>query len=102
MRGGKGKARTRYEFGCKTSIATTNERTKGGQFVLGAMALPGNPYDGHSLAGQIDRGFSDAIDMILRARGRVVFCGMGKSGLIARKLAATFSSTGTPSRCASA
>jgi len=50
---GKGKARTRYEFGCKTSIATTNERCKGGQFVLGAIALPGNPYDGHSLAGQI-------------------------------------------------
>lgn len=40
---GKGKARTRYEFGVKTSIATTNERCKGGQFVLGAMALPGNP-----------------------------------------------------------
>ena len=52
---GKGKARTRYEFGVKASIATTNERTKGGQFVLGAMALPGNPYDGHSLAGQIDQ-----------------------------------------------
>jgi len=52
---GKGKARTRYEFGCKTSIATTNERTKGGQFVLGAMALPGNPYDGHTLATQIDQ-----------------------------------------------
>lgn len=52
---GKGKARTRYEFGCKTSIATTNERCKGGQFVLGAMALPGNPYDGHSLAGQIEQ-----------------------------------------------
>lgn len=52
---GKGKARTRYEFGCKTSIATTNERCKGGQFVLGAMALPGNPYDGHTLATQIDQ-----------------------------------------------
>ncbi|MGB5723424.1 MAG: IS5 family transposase [Parasphingorhabdus sp.] len=52
---GKGKARTRYEFGVKTSIATTNERCKGGQFVLGAMALPGNPYDGHSLARQIDQ-----------------------------------------------
>lgn len=52
---GKGKARTRYEFGVKTSIATTNERTKGGQFVLGAMALPGNPYDGHILASQIDQ-----------------------------------------------
>ena len=52
---GKGKARARYEFGVKASIATTNERCKGGQLVLGAMALPGNPYDGHSLAGQIDQ-----------------------------------------------
>ena len=38
---GKGKARTRYEFGVKTSIATTNERARGGQFVLGIMALIG-------------------------------------------------------------
>jgi len=52
---GKGKARTRYEFGVKVSIATTNERCKGGQFVLGAKALPGNPYDGHTLADQIDQ-----------------------------------------------
>jgi IS5 family transposase len=52
---GKGKARTRYEFGVKVSIATTNERAKGGQFVLGAMAVPGNPYDGHTLAAQIDQ-----------------------------------------------
>ena len=49
------KARTRYEFGVKTSIATTSERCKGGQFVLGAMALPGNPYDGHTLEDQIDQ-----------------------------------------------
>lgn len=52
---GKGKARTRYEFGVKTSIATTNERARGGQFVLGTMALPGNPYDGHTLERQIDQ-----------------------------------------------
>ena len=52
---GKGKAWTRYEFGVKASIATTNEHCKCGQFVLSAMALPGNPYDGHSLAGQIDQ-----------------------------------------------
>ena len=52
---GKGKARTRYEFGVKASLATTNERCKGGQFVLGAMSLPGNPYDGHTLGAQIDQ-----------------------------------------------
>jgi IS5 family transposase len=52
---GKGKARARYEFGMKTSIATTNARCAGGQFVLGALTLPGNPYDGHSLARQLDQ-----------------------------------------------
>ena len=49
----KGKARTRYEFGVKVSIAVTNARSPGGQFVLGVKALPGLPYDGHTLAGQI-------------------------------------------------
>ncbi len=47
---GKGKAHKPYEFGVKVSIATTNRRCKGGQFVLHAKALPGNPYDGHTLA----------------------------------------------------
>ena len=49
----KGKARTRYEFGVKTSIAVTNARADGGQFVLGIQALPGLPNDGHTLKGQI-------------------------------------------------
>ena len=47
---GKGKARAPYEFGVKVSIATTLKRSKGGQFALHARALPGNPYDGHTLA----------------------------------------------------
>jgi len=46
---GKGKARTPYEFGCKVSIATPVTKPKGGQFVLHAQALHGNPYDGHTL-----------------------------------------------------
>ena len=50
---GKGKAHARFEFGCKVSLATTNAAAPGGQFVLGARALPGNPYDGHTLAAQI-------------------------------------------------
>ena len=50
---GKGKANARYEFGCKVSLATTNAVAPGGQFVLGARALPGNPFDGHTLAAQI-------------------------------------------------
>lgn len=52
---GKGKARVRYEFGVKCSLAVTNARAAGGQFVLGARTVRGNPYDGHTLAGQIDQ-----------------------------------------------
>jgi transposase, IS5 family len=47
---GKGKAHAPYEFGVKVSVATTLNRSKGGQFALHAKALPGNPYDGHTLA----------------------------------------------------
>jgi IS5 family transposase len=46
---GRGKARTPYEFGCKVSITTPVTAPKGGQFVLHAKALHGNPYDGHTL-----------------------------------------------------
>jgi len=42
------------EFGVKASIVTTNRRAPGGQFVLHARALPGNPYDGHTLRAVID------------------------------------------------
>jgi transposase, IS5 family len=47
---GKGKAHRPYEFGVKVSIATTLHHSKGGQFIAHAKALPGNPYDGHTLA----------------------------------------------------
>jgi IS5 family transposase len=51
---GKGKARAPYEFGVKASIVTTNARAPGGQFVLHVKALPGNPYDGHTLGAVLD------------------------------------------------
>jgi transposase, IS5 family len=46
---GKGKARAPYEFGYKVSVATPATKPKGGQFVLHAKALHGNPFDGHTL-----------------------------------------------------
>src|SRR5216684_1508385 len=46
---GKGKARAPYEFGCKVSVVTPVTSPKGGQFVLHAKALHGNPFDGHTL-----------------------------------------------------
>ena len=48
------------------------------------------------LIGRIDEGFEEAIRILLQCRGRVVVSGIGKSGHIARKIAATFASTGTP------
>jgi IS5 family transposase len=50
---GKGKARAPYEFGCKVSVATPVTQPKGGQFVLHAKALHGNPFDGHTLNGAV-------------------------------------------------
>src|SRR5262249_25292444 len=47
---GKGKAHRPYEFGVKVSVATPIKHSAGGQFVAHVAALPGNPYDGHTLA----------------------------------------------------
>jgi arabinose-5-phosphate isomerase len=49
-----------------------------------------------ALVERLDDRFEDAIRILLDCRGRVIVTGMGKSGIIARKMAATFSSTGTP------
>ena len=46
---------------------------------------------------RIDEHFKAAVEMIMACHGRVVITGMGKSGIIGRKMAATLASTGTPS-----
>ncbi len=51
----------------------------------------------NELAGKIDQHYQRALDLILNTSGRVIVCGMGKSGLIGKKIVATFASTGTPS-----
>ena len=74
-----------YEFGCKVSIVTPVTAPKGGQFVLHAKALHGNPYDGHTLGPVIadlekltgaagrrihgDKGYRDRINAVLAAAG---------------------------------
>ena len=45
----------------------------------------------------IDYNIESAVSILSSCKGKVVFCGMGKAGLVARKISATFSSTGTPS-----
>ena len=49
------------------------------------------------LVGHLDGQFLKAVDMLLDAKGHAVVCGMGKSGLLGRKISSTFASTGTPS-----
>jgi arabinose-5-phosphate isomerase len=49
-----------------------------------------------ALIDRIDESFERAVEMILRCKGRVAVTGMGKSGLIGKKIAATLASTGTP------
>ena len=48
------------------------------------------------LADLIDNQFDSAVDMIIECKGRVVITGMGKCGIIGKKISATLSSTGTP------
>lgn len=50
------------------------------------------------LADTLDGAFTAAVEMILKAEGRVIVSGMGKSGHVARKIAATLASTGTPAQ----
>jgi IS5 family transposase len=69
---GKGKAHRPYEFGVKVSVATTLSHAKGGQFVTHVKALPGNPYDGHTLAAvvpEMEALIGNAIERILADKG---------------------------------
>jgi arabinose-5-phosphate isomerase len=50
-----------------------------------------------NLIPRIDEKFEKAVELVLQCQGKIIFTGIGKSGQIARKLASTFSSTGTPS-----
>lgn len=49
------------------------------------------------LAERVGESFSRAVELLYRCKGKVVLMGMGKSGLVGRKIASTFASTGTPS-----
>jgi len=69
---GKGKAHRPYEFGVKVSVATTLAHAKGGQFVTHVKALPGNPYDGHTLKTvipEIEALIGNVIERLLADKG---------------------------------
>ncbi len=69
---GKGKAHRPYEFGVKVSVATTLSHAKGGQFVTHVKSMPGNPYDGHTLATvipEMEALVGNTLDRILADKG---------------------------------
>ena len=89
---GKGKARAPYEFGCKVSIATPVTKPKGGQFVLHAMALHGNPFDGHTLGPVVTEletlpGSKPAASMSTRVIAATITKRSSGSGSLARRVA---------------
>lgn len=74
-----------------TSLSATPRALELGRQVLDIEAAAVR-----ALSARLDDSFLQALDLILQCEGRVIVSGMGKSGHIARKIAATMSSTGTP------
>ncbi len=67
----KGKAHKRYEFGCKVALAVTSQ----GGWVLAAKAVPGNPYDGHTLKATLKQ-----VDELVGREPERVYVDMGYRG----------------------
>lgn len=63
---------------------------------LGRQVLELEAAEVQAIARRLDAKFARAVELLAQAKGRVIVSGVGKSGLIARKLAATLTSTGTP------
>src|SRR5437016_12517428 len=94
-RSGSGRGRGRGRGGrrrCVRKLAPASERlVERGKRVL---ALEADAV--RQLGDNLDVAFARAVEILAAAKGRVIVSGVGKSGLIARKIAATFTSTGTP------
>ncbi len=78
------------------AVASSNPEAAGAHSI-GAESLSAQSRALHALASRLGAAFDRAVELILGCQGRAVVCGMGKSGLVGRKIAATLASTGTPS-----
>ena len=65
-------------------------------FARDGLAALAAALDAADAPGELGRSFTDAVAAMARSTGRVIVTGMGKSGLVARKIAATLASTGRP------
>ncbi|NWG44947.1 MAG: KpsF/GutQ family sugar-phosphate isomerase [Alphaproteobacteria bacterium] len=84
--------------GAGRAPATGNGATPGADVGVGRRVLGLEAEALRQLAEALDARFVGAVEILLAARGRVVVSGMGKSGLVGRKIAATLASTGTPAQ----
>ncbi len=80
-----------------TSVAPTSDPTDASLAASGRRVFDIEAQALTAVSERLDGDFSAACRLMLAARGRVVCTGMGKSGHVARKIAATLASTGTPS-----
>ena len=75
------------------------EALTGSESIAVARRVLGVEIDGlNALIASLDGGFAASVELIAAVQGRVIVTGMGKSGHVARKIAATFASTGTPAQ----
>jgi len=73
-----------------------SDPANGGSLAEGRRVLKIEARAVQALVDRLDAQFDKAVDVILRCKGKVVISGMGKSGLVGQKIAATMASTGTP------
>lgn len=74
----------------------TTARKNGGSLAEGRRVLAIEAQAVQALIGRLDERFAKAVDLLYQCKGKVVVSGMGKSGLVGQKIAATMASTGTP------
>jgi arabinose-5-phosphate isomerase len=78
------------------ALAESNRPSGEGQLEVARAVLRTEAAGLHALAAFLDDSFARAIELLAAVTGRVAVTGMGKSGHVARKIAATFASTGSP------
>jgi arabinose-5-phosphate isomerase len=79
-----------------SKAASRSDRPGSGSLAEGRRVLRIEARAVQTLVDRLDAHFAKAVDLLLRCKGKVVVSGMGKSGLVGQKIAATMASTGTP------
>jgi arabinose-5-phosphate isomerase len=82
--------------GAKSAVRASSNTSSEHALALAARVLEAEAHAIASLVSRLDAPFLRALDLLVGCRGRVVVTGMGKSGIIGKKISATLASTGTP------